>query len=296
MAMPYLDELRESLKLEAGDVIMEDWYEDLVNYLEKIEKEGAVDYVGYIHSHLIPDKDALYNVGVHNSKLKQVHSVYGYFSNVKADTMNATNVQSDDITTNEINANKGNFTEDLRLQGKRVLKDEDPIHIASFYEYAKSQVEQAIKDALLNLSIPTKIEEKKVVDVYSFYDYAKNQIEQTIKDVLLNLGIPPRPHLLGYQVDYYAPAMADIFPQDLNVQFDGRVRIKVVGNVDFYAYMKFKPNVAPIEIVAWLNDGKPIKANTWKEMDFTVNKDDKVNVKVVPTTKITILIYNIPQA
>jgi len=258
--MPYLDELRERLRLEAGDVIMEDWYEDLVNYLEKIEKEGAVDYIGYIHSHLIPDKDALYNVGIHNSKLKQVHSVYGYFSNIKADTMNATNVQSDDITTNEINANKGNFSEDLRLQGKRVLKDEDPIHIASFYEYAKSQVEQAIREALLNL------------------------------------GIPPKPHLLGYQVDYYAPAMADIFPQDLNVQFDGRVRIKVVGNVDFYAYMKFKPNVAPIEIIAWLNDGRPIKANTWKEMDFTVNKDDKVNVKVVPTTKITILVYNIPQA
>lgn len=274
--MPYLDELRESLKLEAGDVIIEDWYDDLVNYLEKIEKKGAVDYVGYIHSHLIPDKDALYNIGVHDFRLKQVHSVYGNFSN--------------------INANKGNFSEDLRLQGKRVLKDEDPIHIASFYEYAKFQVEQAIKDALLNLSIPTKIEEKKLVDVYSLYDYAKNQIEQAIKDALLNLGIPPKPHLLGYQVDYYAPAMADIFPQDLNVQYDGRVRIKVVGNVDFYAYMKFKPNVAPIEIVAWLNDGKPIKANTWKEMDFTVNKDDKVNVKVVPTTKITILIYNIPQA
>ena len=274
--MPYLDELRESLRLEGGDVIMEDWYDDLVTYLEDIEKHGGVDYEGIIHKDLIPDRDGVIRIGSDDKKLKEVNTK----------TLDAENV----------NAEVGNFSDNVYVQGKRVLKDEDPIHIASFFDYAKSQVEQAIKDALLNLSIPTKIEEKKVVDVYSFYDYAKNQIEQTIKDALLNLGIPPKPHLLGYQVDYYAPAMADIFPQDLNVQFDGRVRIKVVGNVDFYAYMKFKPNVAPIEIIAWLNDGKPIKANTWKEMDFTVNKDDKVNVKVVPTTKITILIYNIPQA
>ena len=238
--MPYLDELRESLRLEGGDVIMEDWYDDLVTYLEDIEKHGGVDYEGIIHKDLIPDQDGVICIGSDDKKLKEVNTK----------TLDAENV----------NAEVGNFSDNVYVQGKRVLKDEDPIHIASFFDYAKSQVEQAIKDALLNL------------------------------------GIPPKPHLLGYQVDYYAPAMADIFPQDLNIQFDGKVRIKVVGNVDFYAYMKFKPNVAPIVIIAWLNDGKPIKANTWKEMDFTVNKNDKVNVKVVPTTKITILIYNIPQA
>jgi len=294
--MPYLDELRERLRLEAGDVIMEDWYDDLVSYLEKIEKSGAVDYAGYIHSHLIPDKDALYNIGVVNLRLKQVYSVYGYFSYVKSDSMLIHNIQTDVVNAEEVNAKRGNFSEDLRLQGKRVLKDEDPVHIASFYDYAKAQTEQAIKDALQNLGIPAKIEKKKVVDVYSFYDYAKSQIEQAVRDALLNLGIPAKPKLLGYQVDYYAPAMADVFASNLVVQFDGRVRVKVVGNKDFYTYMKFKPNVAPIEIIAWLNEGKPIKANTWKEMDFTVNKDDEVNVKVAPTTRITILIYNIPEA
>ena len=77
--MPYLDELRKNLRLEVGDPITEDWYEYLVNYLEKIEKGSAVDYVGYVHRDLVPDKDALINLGVRNFRFKQVYSVYGYF-------------------------------------------------------------------------------------------------------------------------------------------------------------------------------------------------------------------------
>lgn len=238
--MPYLDELRESLRLEAGDVILEDWYIDLVTYLEAIEKGGAVDYVGYIHSNIIPDKDALYNIGLQDRRMKNIYSV----------SVNADNV----------NASVGNFTTNVYVQGKRVLKDEDPIHLASFYDYAKSQIVQAITDALLNL------------------------------------GIPPTPHLLGYKINYLAPEMADIFDSNLIALFDGKVRIKIVGDRDFYAYMKFKPNVAPVEILAWLNDGRPINAYTWKELDFTVNKNDEINVKVAPSTRITILIYNIPEA
>jgi len=238
--MSYLDELRESLRLEGGDVITEDWYDDLITYLEKIEKGSAVDYEGVIHKNLIPDANDKYVIGSPDKKIKEIH-----VSDVKAEN---------------VSANVGNFSNNVYVQGKKVIKDEDPIKISEFFDYAKSQIEQAVRDALLNL------------------------------------GIPPKPHLLGYKVDYYAPAMADIFLHNLNVQFDGRVRVKVVGNKDFYTYMKFKPNVAPIEIIAWLNEGKPIKANTWKEMDFTVNKDDEVNVKVAPTTRITILIYNIPEA
>ena len=237
--MPYLDELRESLRLEGGDVIMEDWYDDLVKYLEDIEKHGGVDYEGIIHKDLIPDQDAVRSIGSDDKRVKELNAV--------------------SVDTENVNAKVGNFSDNVYVQGKRVLKDEDPIHIASFFDYAKSQVEQAVRDALLNL------------------------------------GIPAKPHLLGYKVDYYAPAMADVFLHNLNVQFDGKVRVKVVGDKDFYSYMKFKPNVAPIEILAWLNDGQSIKANTWKEMDFTVNKGDEVNVKVAPTTKITILIYNIPE-
>jgi len=258
--MPYLDELRERLRLEGGDVIMEDWYDDLVSYLEKIEKEGAIDYSGYIHGDLIPDKDALFSVGVHNFRLKQVCSVHGYFSYVKSDSFILHNLQTDEVTAKDVNAERGNFSEDLRLQGKKVLKDEDPIHIASFYEYAKSQIEQAVRVALLNL------------------------------------GIPAKPKLIGYQVDYHAPAMADIFTTNLVVQDSGRVRVKIIGDLDFYGYLKHKASGVSTEVLGLLNAGKPIPKGSWHEFDFTVVENDEINVRVAPSTTITIFIYNIPQA
>jgi len=154
MLMPYLDELRESLRLEGGDVIMEDWYDDLVTYLEQIEKNGAVDYEGVIHKDLIPDTNDKYVIGSTDKKIKEIHV--------------------SDVEAENVNANVGNFSENVYVRGKRVLKDEDPIHIASFFDYAKSQVEQAIRDALLNL------------------------------------GIPAKPNMLGSKADDYAPAMKDI--------------------------------------------------------------------------------------
>lgn len=290
--MPYLDELRERLKLECGDVITADWYEDLVTYLRHLEKEGAVDYEGYIHKSLYPIADNQILLGNEYLRFKEVnavnvnsYSVYastGYFSGrvqsyevlasignfsdrvntkeVDASTGNFLGVNTDEVNAGSVNAGIGNFSEQVYVQGKRVIKDEDPIKISEFYEYAKSQIIQAIQDALLNLRVP------------------------------------PKPYLLGYQVDYVAPEMYDVFSPDLVVLWDGRVRVKVMGDNDFLAYVKFVPNTTPVEVLATLNSATPITANSWFEFDFTVNKDDKVNVRVTPTTKITIFIYNIPEA
>jgi len=152
--VPYLDELRQKLKLEVGDPITEDWYEYLVTYLEKIEKGSAVDYMGYIHRDLIPDKDALFNIGVRNFRLKQVYSVYGYFSYVKSSTIIFHNLQGDDINADTVKSRVGAFSEKLTVQGKVVLKDEDPIHISSFYDYAKSQLQDAVLNAIYSWSPP----------------------------------------------------------------------------------------------------------------------------------------------
>jgi len=152
--MPYLDELRQKLKLEVGDPITEDWYDDLVTYLESIEKGSAVDYMGYIHRDLIPDKDALFNIGVRNFRLKQVYSVYGYFSYVKSSTIIFHNLKGDDINADTVKSRVGAFSEKLTVQGKVVLKDEDPIHISSFYDYAKSQLQDAVLNAIYSWSPP----------------------------------------------------------------------------------------------------------------------------------------------
>ena len=154
MPMPYLDELRQKLKLEVGDPITEDWYDDLVNYLEKIEKGSAVDYIGYVHRNIIPEKDALFNIGVKNLRFKQVHSVYGYFSYVKSNTIIFHNLQGDDINADTVKSKVGDFSEKLTVQGKVVLKDEDPIHISSFYDYAKNQLQDAVLNAIYSWSPP----------------------------------------------------------------------------------------------------------------------------------------------
>jgi len=225
--MPSLDELRERLHLKAGDLITEEWYDDLVTYLKAIEKGGAVDYGGYVHSDLIPDTDAIYNLGSSNLRFNNIHAV------------------------------KGEFSEDLKVQGKRVIKDEDPIHIASFF------------------------------------DYAKQQITESIIDALLNLGIPPKPELIAYKIDYYASEMTDVFDPDVIVKFNGRVRIKVTTTSDAHLYLKHIANAVGVEVTSLLT---ATRKNTWIEKDFTVNKDDKVNVSVLPSCKISIYIYNIPEA
>jgi len=123
-----LDELRQRLRLEAGDIITEDWYSDLVEYLSLITKESAVDYDGYIHKSLIPKSDAEFSLGTADYRLNEVYAVNGNFDN--------------------INSKTGAFSDSLTVQGKTVLKDEDPIHIASFFDYAKEQVKEAVLDAI----------------------------------------------------------------------------------------------------------------------------------------------------
>ena len=273
--MPYLDELRNRLQLRSGDLITEEWYTDLVTYLRTIEKEGAVDYSGIVHRDLIPDKDAVHNLGSSSLRFNNIHAVRGAFSEeltvnniyaakgefaeeLKVNFINAVEGNfSENIETTNIYAVKGEFSEDLRVQGKKVIKDEDPIHIATFF------------------------------------DYAKRQITESVIDALLNLGIPPKPVLIAYKVDYYAPAMVDVFDPDILVKFDGKVRIKATTTSDVYLYLKHIANMVGVEITSLLTT---IKKNTWIEKDFTVNKDDKVNVKVLPSCKITIYIYNIPEA
>jgi len=46
--MPTWEEIQE-LKLKTGDVITEDWYDKLVDILNRLAFESAVDVYGYIH-------------------------------------------------------------------------------------------------------------------------------------------------------------------------------------------------------------------------------------------------------
>ena len=108
-------------------------------------------------------------------------------------------------------------------------------------------------------------------------------------------GIYPHTILLGIQQDYSATEMTNIFDPDLIILFDGIARVKALHEADFYAYLYWIPSATGSAILAALNEGKVIPASVWKEMDFTVSKDDKVNIQVKPGGKVTIAVYNIPR-
>jgi len=219
----------EHLKVKPGQVIRSTWANELVDSIQMVAEYGVIDYYGYVHGDIIPDTDLLFNLGEEGARFKQVHAGKGYFS------------------------------DDLRLQGKRVIKDEDPIHIASFYAYAATQIYNQIVKALLDADLP------------------------------------PKPILLGIKADYQAPDFADIFPSDLLIQKDGKIVTKLVSEYSVYTYVKWTPKDIGTPIIGLLNEGKQIEAKAWREFDFTVNKDDKVNVRISPASKVTIAVYNIPR-
>jgi len=108
--------------------------------------------------------------------------------------------------------------------------------------------------------------------------------------------LPAKPHLLGYRVGYVAPDFADVFDPDLIANYDGKVRFKFVADASVAAYAKWVPYVYPTDLVAALKEGALLAANSWHEIDFTLQKNDKVNFRISPGATVTIFIYNIPQA
>ena len=111
--MPTIEELR----LRSGQVITEDWYDKLCSVLSEIYYDGAVDMYGYAHKDIVPDWDLVRMLGSGKLRWKEVHCGHGYASY------------------------------DMFVQGKRVLKDGDPIYIADLFAEAISSVTQAVRDA-----------------------------------------------------------------------------------------------------------------------------------------------------
>jgi len=79
--MPTWEEIRE-LKLKTGDVITEDWYDKLVDILNRLAFESAVDVYGYIHRDLVPLVDAALRIGTPERRLLAIHVVYAYVGQI----------------------------------------------------------------------------------------------------------------------------------------------------------------------------------------------------------------------
>jgi len=101
-------------KPTSGRVIRSSWGRGVVEALDILYYEGAVSYDGLIHRSLKPDKDLLYNIGFPDARIKEVHAGTGYFS------------------------------QDVFIQGKRAIKDGDPVNIYDIFEPAREKITLAI--------------------------------------------------------------------------------------------------------------------------------------------------------
>ena len=283
--MPTLEERIQGLYLRTGQVITEDWYAELVSVLKDLSTGGAVTYEGYVLRDLKPQQDLVINLGEPDLRFREVHAGYGY------------------------------FTYEVFVAGKRVLKDGDPICISDIYPEAQEKITTAIDQAKVTgytAELPSirqlvqdiKAEvssiETTVSAVYGGYSladiYSKlASIEERLLVIEHAIEGKGRPKLLAYRVSYDAPDLADIFPEDVLVEEDGRVRVKLVMERGGLAYLKHYLACAGTEVTALLNAGTEIPANAWQEFDVVAMKGDRVNIRVTPGQRVTVLLYNVDE-
>jgi len=253
--MPTLEERINNLILKTGDVITEDWYYDLADTLKMISLQSAVDYTGYVHRDLIPEIDMAFRLGINNLRFLSISAGYGYFTY----DVNALNVKAD----------YGYFNCDAYIQGRRILKDGDPIYVADLFTPAREKVTQAID-----------------------YAYITDYLASMKSDIEALLALK-KIELLGIQVEYTAPALAKVFNPDLEAKIDGKIKVKITSEYESYGYLTWLPSGLATEVEALLNLGEPLKSKSWHEFDFMVKQGDKVNVKFYPSSKVTVAVYNL---
>ena len=92
---------------------------------------------------ITPVFDGKFNLGKSEKRFKGVYAYYGDFEyQVSTDKLQALEANIDkDVTTNTVFAQLGYFDQNVYVQGKRVIKDYDPIQIYAFIEEAKKDIQ-----------------------------------------------------------------------------------------------------------------------------------------------------------
>jgi len=270
--MPTLDELR----LKTGQLITEDWFDKLVDFLEEVGYGGVITVYGYVSKDLVPVEDLLINLGIPLKNFKELHVGYGYFKY------------------------------DAWIEGKKILKDGDPITVEDLGSPAQTKITTAIDNSTqlagikgdtahldINISAFRDAITGKLDVIASKQDQSYSKLTD-IDNHLLGQSFIFKPILLDKVINQIAPDMADIFPTDLIVPYAGRIRFKFMAGYEIYAYVKHRPSGTTTDLIAMLNAGASIPPACWHEFDFTVMNNDKINFRITPSTTISLFIYNIP--
>jgi len=136
---------------------------------------------------------------------------------------------------------------------------------------------------------------KYYLDVKSQLSDLKSEVDP-ISDYVREIYLMKVLKLLGYVVNKYVPEGYDVFDSDITVDRNGRVRFKLWLSITGYAAVKWTPAGLAEAILGYLNAKDPIPSDAWHEFDFTVMKDDKINVRVYPSQNVTIFVYGLGEA
>jgi len=140
----------EDLYLKAGDVIEESWYKLHYDIHKSIEEllAGATSVIryGYVYGDLVPYQDSVLDVGKPELRFNNVFAMTGYFDN------------------------------NVFIQGRRALKDGDPISLYDIYAQAQQKITYAIDDSYyVSLTLPIN---EKLADVLLELEEQKRKLDE----------------------------------------------------------------------------------------------------------------------
>ena len=101
-------------------------------------------------------------------------------SDVAPDQDNARELGYEDKAWKDIYAHYGYFIDDAYIQGKRVLKDGDPINIADIYPEARQKITQAIDASTLLGYIKEDVEKAQTPEGYFKVNIVESQVVQNV--------------------------------------------------------------------------------------------------------------------
>jgi len=240
-----------------------------------VQKGITSEQLKNLQSDVIPAQDGKYDLGTVNKRWDEVYAYYG------------------------------NFATNVYVQGKRVLKDGDPISIYDIQDLAKLKISEAIDDTFLYKEVSDIDSKLDTLTLQDISEVTKEKISQAIDNSLLYkeindiylqlllLNERKKIKLLASVLRYYVLSDTDVFDNDITVDRNGRVRFKLLLEQGGFVKVKWTPSGATSSVIGYLNSANEIPANSWYEFDFTVMENDKVNVRVIPAQNVTIFIYGL---
>ncbi|MHC1628301.1 MAG: hypothetical protein ACXQTI_05690, partial [Candidatus Nezhaarchaeales archaeon] len=230
----------EDLYLKTGEPITEDWFEYHYNVHKTIDEllfgvTSVISY-GYVRRHIIPYQDAILDIGKPSLRFNRIFAMTGYFD------------------------------DNVFVQGKRVIKDGDPISIYDIYSLAQLKIAYAIDSSyyvslllpmnarLLDILLELEEENRKLDTIHR--DIYSEEEEKPIVDIVREIR-----DRMGVAI--YAPSIVSI--KDIYAQ----AQWKIIYAIDssYYVSLLEPINAKLSDVILRLEEEKRRIDDIYERMD-----------------------------